>query len=102
MTVNVETRNDANQFCIIIRGSFDFSLHAEFREAMEAAKKTAAPKYCVDLGAVADLDSSALGMLLLLREATGGERAKVTLINCRPEIREILEMANFQQMFNIT
>ena len=48
------------------------------------------------------MDSAALGMLLLLRDAVGGEKADVHLVRCRAEIREMLKMANFQDLFRIT
>jgi len=41
------------------------------------------------------MDSSALGMLLLLRDFTDGENSKVNLTHCRAEIKNILEISNF-------
>jgi anti-anti-sigma factor len=47
------------------------------------------------------MDSSALGMLLLLREHVDGVRERVRIINCNTEIRKILEIANFDKLFDI-
>ena len=47
------------------------------------------------------MDSSALGMLLLLREHAGGDNAKIEVVGCKPEIKKILAIANFQKLFDI-
>jgi anti-anti-sigma regulatory factor len=48
------------------------------------------------------MDSSALGMLLLLRDYAGGDNAKVVLQNCGPEIKNIFEISNFEKLLTIT
>jgi anti-anti-sigma factor len=54
---------------IALSGRFDFSAHQAFREACAAALDAAQiGELKVDLAGVDYLDSSALGMLLLLRE----------------------------------
>ena len=55
----------------------------------------------VDLGGATYLDSSALGMLLLLRDHAGGDRAEVRLINGNDDVRKVLSISNFQQLFVI-
>ena len=47
------------------------------------------------------LDSSALGMLLLLRDHAGGDNAKIKIINCNSDVRKILSISNFEQLFTI-
>ncbi len=47
------------------------------------------------------LDSSALGMLLLLRDHAGGDAAEVRIVNCNPDVRKILTISNFEQLFEI-
>ncbi|MNO07328.1 STAS domain protein [compost metagenome] len=55
----------------------------------------------MDLKGTTYLDSSALGMLLLLRDHAGGERAQIRLANCNPDVRKILAISNFEQLFQI-
>lgn len=83
-----------------IDGKFDFKLHRCFRELYEQAPPEI-DRYVIDLARTDYMDSSALGMLLLLREHVGGERQCVQIVNCRPEIRRILEIANFDKLFEI-
>jgi HptB-dependent secretion and biofilm anti anti-sigma factor len=40
-------------------------------------------------------------MLLLLREHAGGDRAKVKIVHCRPEVKKIFSIANFHQLFQL-
>ncbi|NOY62525.1 MAG: STAS domain-containing protein [Gammaproteobacteria bacterium] len=87
---------------IAISGRFDFSVHREFREAYEnAVIDTPNPKYVLNLGSTEYMDSSALGMLLLLREYAGGDKCDIKITRCGPEIKEILDISNFNKLFDI-
>ncbi|MBI3776022.1 MAG: STAS domain-containing protein [Gammaproteobacteria bacterium] len=100
MTVKLTTTN-GNEAVISIVGRFDFSTHGEFRHVLDALRANKYAKYTVDMGAVDDMDSAALGMLLLLRDTVGGDKSEVQLVRCRMEVREMLKMANFQDLFRI-
>ncbi|HEY0288144.1 MAG TPA: STAS domain-containing protein [Pseudomonas sp.] len=99
MSVTCERSLDGQQLTIRIRGRFDFSAHQSFRSAYEDVGT--ARSYVVDLQGTHYLDSSALGMLLLLRDHAGGERADVRLINCSPDVLKILAISNFSKLFRI-
>ena len=47
------------------------------------------------------LDSSALGMLLLLRDYAGGDSASITIVHCNDDIKKIFAISNFEQLFDI-
>jgi len=47
------------------------------------------------------MDSSALGMLLLLRDHAGGEESEVQVINTNSDVRKILAISNFDKLFDI-
>ena len=85
---------------IVIEGRFDFSSHQEFRDAYEN-KPQRFGKYEVDMRKTTYLDSSALGMLLLLRDHAGGESAQIRIVNCNADVRRILNISNFEQLFTI-
>lgn len=100
MTVHASLAGNGRELTIKVDGRFDFSAHQEFREAYEnipADVKT----FTVDLGGTSYLDSSALGMLLLLRDFAGGDNADVQIVNCTPDVRKILTISNFEQLFSI-
>ena len=100
MSISVVKDKDNHEVNIVIKGRFDFSMNSDFRKIL-SDPDCLGGKYIIDMGAVEDLDSSALGMLLLLREKAGGDSANVKISRCRPDIIEMLKMANFQTMFNI-
>ncbi|KGS14726.1 MULTISPECIES: STAS domain-containing protein [Pseudomonas syringae group] len=99
MTVTSERSADGRQLTLFIEGRFDFSAHQEFREAYEDCPQDL--HYVVDLRGTHYLDSSALGMLLLLRDHAGGDKAVVRLINCTPDVCTILAISNFSKLFQL-
>ncbi len=94
------TQTPTGTLHIAISGHFDFKTHREF---LDAYAKAAGPiRACVvDLTHADYLDSSALGMLLLLREAAGGDRADIRLRHCRSDVKKILTIANFHKLFTL-
>jgi len=100
MSVASELSTDGEQLVIRVSGRFDFSAHQEFRDAYELLPDRPR-RYRVDMQETHYLDSSALGMLLLLRDHAGGDNAEVELVNCNPSVRKILTISNFEQLFTI-
>jgi anti-anti-sigma factor len=100
MSIWASASQDGRSLTINIEGRFDFSAHQDFREAYE--KTDAEPdEYCVDMKQTSYLDSSALGMLLLLRDHAGGDTAKIKIQNCNSDVKKILTISNFEQLFTI-
>ena len=79
---------------------FDITTYKELSDAYKD-KVDSATKWIIDLAGVEYLDSSALGMLLMLRERAGGESAEINIINCSPHTKKIFETAHFERLFNI-
>ena len=85
-----------------LAGRFDFSAHRAFREACAAPLESS--QVCtldIDLAAVDYIDSSALGMLLMLREKAQTADKTVVLSNCRGAARQVLDIANFGKLFSM-
>lgn len=100
MSITAHPSADGQELTIAIDGRFSFGAHQEFRNAYERVEVT--PKhYIIDLQNTTYLDSSALGMLLLMRDHAGGDAARIRLINCAPDVRKILAISNFEQLFDI-
>ena len=100
MAISQNLAADNKTVTISISGRFDFAIQREFRSSYRDVPANA--EYKIDFGQVDYIDSSALGMLLLLREHAGGASARVNLINVSPNIRKILAIANFEKMFSIS
>lgn len=101
MSVGSEVSLDGKKLTITIKGRFDFGSHQVFRDAYERYYKV--PElYVVDLKDTTYMDSSALGMLLLLRDHAGGDDAEVQVININSDVRKILAISNFDKLFDIS
>ena len=100
MAVTSHVSADGNQLTIAIKGRFDFAKHQEFRAAYE--KNDPKPdSVVVDLKEATYIDSSALGMLLLLRDHVGGDDAQIQVINSSNDVRKTLTISNFNKLFDI-
>ncbi|MFB9887562.1 STAS domain-containing protein [Balneatrix alpica] len=100
MAIWSQLSSDNGELTIRIQGRFDFSAHQDFRESYEGVEVT--PKrYVVDMKETTYLDSSALGMLLLLRDHAGGDSAQIRIVNCNQDVKKILTISNFGQLFTI-
>jgi anti-anti-sigma factor len=92
--------NDDDTVVLKVEGHFGFPLYRQFREA--AARGGSSKRYVIDLRAANYMDSSALGMLLLLRDQVGGKEARIEITQCQPDVRKIFAIANFDRMFRIS
>ena len=100
MTISSQLESGDEKLTIAIQGRFDFSAHKDFRESYEDL--SSAPNcYSIDMREAEYIDSSALGMLLLLRDHAGGDSADVEIVNCNPDVKKILTISNFDQLFSI-
>jgi len=100
MGINTTVSENGDKVTIAVAGKFDFQLYDEFR-ASYAETAGQGVDYVVDLTDTEYLDSSALGMLLLLREHAGGEASRIEITQASPEVRKILDVANFGKLFKI-
>ncbi|MFW5426377.1 MAG: STAS domain-containing protein [Methylophagaceae bacterium] len=98
--MSVSTSTENNKHTIKVNGRFDFSVQSDFRKAYEEAPSNSS--FIMDFSSTDYMDSSALGMLLLLRDYAGGDNAKVELVRCGTEIKNILEISNFQKLFAVS
>ena len=100
MSINSALSATGEVLTIKVEGRFDFVFHQDFRNAYEALEK-APERYVIDLKAASYVDSSALGMLLLLRDFAGGDAADITVINGNEDVKKILLISKFDQLFQI-
>ncbi|MCB6182001.1 STAS domain-containing protein [Leeia sp. TBRC 13508] len=100
MHIDVNKNNDVA--IVGLSGRFDFSAHRDFRNAYQPALDDASVKELdIDFSRVEYVDSSALGMLLLLKEKAAPMNKKVVLVNCSGFVLEVFQVVNFQQLFEM-
>ena len=100
MSITSVASSDGKELVIKVQGRFDFSSLQLFRNAYE--KVDIKPeKYVVDLKESDYLDSSALGMLLALRDYAGGDGAEIKIVNCNTDVKKILVITKLDELFNV-
>lgn len=100
--MQIATRTEGQRLVLRLSGRFEFSAHREFREAVDRILKTEGiDSLVVDLMDVEYVDSSALGMLLMLRERANSAKLGLTLANPRGTVRQALDIAHFEKLFHI-
>ncbi|SHE23482.1 STAS domain-containing protein [methanotrophic endosymbiont of Bathymodiolus puteoserpentis (Logatchev)] len=100
MTVEVFLNKSNNELQVKVIGRFDFSLHQDFRKLSEQAAKGVS-SISIDLGRTEYVDSSALGMLLVLRDKVSNQQSAIKIINACPDVKKILIIANFDKLFTV-
>lgn len=96
-------QKDAGKATITLTGRFDFNTHRDFRAAYEPLVGDASTQtVVVDFAGVDYLDSSALGMLLMLRDKLGGAGKDIALTGVRGNVKQVLDIANFGKLFQIS
>ncbi len=101
MSVVTEVSADQKKLTIAVKGRFDFGRHQEFRESYERLPHKP-ESIVVDLKEATYLDSSALGMLLLLRDHAGGDNSDIRVVNSSSDVKKILAISNFDKLFDIS
>ncbi len=88
-------------FCAEISGKFTFADTATFKDVLSEVEKAAPASVELDLAALTFVDSAALGMFLLLKDAAGKHDAKVTLKGANGQVEKLLKMSRFDQIFQL-
>lgn len=101
MAINYTYTEADKTLLLKFTGRLDFASHQAFSEAYHSQAPESVERYTLDLKEITYLDSSALGMLLLLKDYAA-KSAKITIINCSADVFKIFEIANFNQLFSIT
>jgi anti-anti-sigma factor len=98
--MGIDASLKADVLYIKVIGRFDFGMHNDFRQAIKLIGE-GVKRVEVDFADTDYLDSSALGMLLVLRDKVGASKTVIEILKVKPEVRKILEIANFDKLFNI-
>ena len=101
MSVSHAVSDDGKLVEINIKGRFNYKLSKEFTNAYRHLPEQKGVNYHVNLSNADYMDSSALGMLLLLREHAKCRDGYVFIDQPSIQIGKILEVAKFEELFTI-
>lgn len=98
MSSSVSVEQQGKKVIISIKGRFDFNLLQEFRESYSNIEDPNL-EFNVDLSATDYIDSSALGMLLNMKNNLKAEDGVISISNCQPNLAKIFTIAHFEKKF---
>lgn len=101
MDCNISVVEQGESLTIQVQGTFNFDAQRDFRAAYENVK-TAPKRIVVDLGGVEHVDSSALGMLVLMQKKAEADEVPVSIVNCDVHLRRLFEIAHLDSVFEIS
>lgn len=100
--MNIDTRKDGSTARLVLNGRFDFNSHAVFNETTDSLlREPGVSELELDFDQVKYVDSSAMGMLLLLKERAKSAAKSITLLNCKGAVAQVFELSNFRRLFTI-
>lgn len=99
MSITTTESSDGKTVTIHVSGRFDFAAHQDFLRAYKQHPR-GEKSFVVDLKNTEYLDSSAMGMLLQLRDY-GSKDTTMQLVNGSEGVTEILRIANFDKIFKV-
>ena len=99
--MSVTSQALGNAIKVTIDGHVGIECYEDFNHAVVQNLKNDSV-FTIDLKRTVSLDSSALGMLLLLREKMNGDMSRVLLINVNEPVLKVLNMAKFDLLFSIS
>lgn len=98
----IELTTTTGQTLLQLSGRFDFTTRSQFiAQADDAISRASSPEIGVDMSGVDYIDSSALGMLLMLRDKAKKLDKAVFLINPSGYVRQVIVTAQFDRLFAI-
>ncbi len=99
MNVVAEHSQNGKEVTVSVAGRFDYRIYDSFKASFQEIDETQ-KTVNVDLSQTDYMDSSALGMLLMMREHVG-RAVKICLVNPSPDVMRVLAIANFDKLFSI-
>ena len=100
MSLEIQIRDEVAS--ILMKGRFDFQIHREFKDAYTKLFENSSVKLIeIEMSRLDYLDSSALGMLMLLNERAKAVNKSIALVNPSEVVTQVLEVANFNRLFTI-
>ncbi len=100
MSLETSLINSGRTLLVKLPTTFDIGIHKEFR-ALHTDLASSVKDFAIDFSGTEHMDSSALGMLLLLRDELSTGTNNIELVNCSNSIKELLTLARFDTLFTI-
>ena len=84
-----------------LKGDLTYSTRAVFKTAIEQVKNSSCRHLIVNMEQVRFVDSSGLGLLVLVSQTFKLQQAQISLLKPQSYVREIMSLANIPKMIPI-
>ena len=101
MSVKQNMSHDGKIMHLSVTGRFDYKITKEFRNSYNKTTRHKGITYYINLNNTTYIDSSALGILLLLRECAKHNDGRVIIEQPSEQVSQVLKVANFEKLFTI-
>lgn len=98
MTIETTIDSDNRHVTIAVEGTFCFNLMQDFRCSYA---KRFDHQFTVDMRKVDYIDSTALGMLLNMKNYLEQPDGMIRIVNTLPQVRKVLMISRFDKKFTI-
>lgn len=99
MEISAEQSQDT--YHLTLCGRFTFEDNEKFRKALNSAEQAGCGHITVNLEGLEYIDSSGLGMLLLLREIGDTLSARIELCHAKGQPLKLFEISKFGTLFDM-
>jgi len=100
--MEVDIERQGRRVLVNLNGRFDLKSNLTFRNVTRPLLgESDVDAIVIGFSRVSFVDSSALGLLLLLREQASTANKKVILSNCGPDLTRLLSISQFHTIFPI-
>ena len=96
----IKTRREGDKLVLILPKEFDFKVHRGVRDAYKDEPSDLI--FEIDMRNVEHIDSSALGMLMLIYEHANNKVENLRMVNLSGAVRELLNIARFDRYFTFS
>ena len=100
MKISYKFDSNKKSLLIVLSGVLKFDALKSFTVAYESLPPEGVLYYELNMEEVSYLDSCFLGMLLVLKDYVH-DRANILISNCSSYVLRVLEISNFNQLFEI-
>lgn len=99
--MHYEISDQAGTIVVALSGRMELGRHKEFRTLTDTLEEIEATKIVLELSSLEFLDSSGLGMLIVLRNLAERRKLDFALRKPNETVRRILESAHFTELARI-
>ena len=99
--LKISTREESGAAIISVSGEVDLYSSPDFRTALLKMTEQKGAQIIVDLADVPYMDSSGLATLVEGYQKTTGNGGSLAIVNLQKGVREVFELSNLDQIFDI-